>query len=231
LAKLLEDVRTVFFDLGDTLAYSTHTPLQIWLAVASEREMPLRKDALLQAMAEADQIYDPRLYEFKGRAEEFWHLYHQHVVGKLGLSGGGPALTEAVDHAFLDTKRWMRPFPETHSVLSELGQKGFDLGVISNNTDEMLDRMNDLDLLKYFSTVTYSQEAGAEKPAPEPFRLALKRAGRKPEQCIHVGNSLEQDIVGARGVGIEPILVDREGKHAEPGCVMVRDLRGILGEG
>ncbi|HME19198.1 MAG TPA: HAD family hydrolase, partial [Nitrososphaerales archaeon] len=213
MAKLLDGIRTVFFDLGDTLAYSTHTPLEIWLAAASDQDIRLRKDALLRAMTEADQAYNPRFYEFKGRIEEYWRLYDQHVISSLGLADKGKGLSQAVEIAFLDTKRWMAPFPETHFVLTALRQKGLDLGIISNNTDEMPDRMNDLDLLKYFRTVTYSQEAGAEKPAPEPFRLALKRTGRKPEQCIHVGNSLEQDVAGARGVGIAPVLLDREGKH------------------
>jgi FMN phosphatase YigB (HAD superfamily) len=107
-----------------------------------------------------------------------------------------------------------RVFPETHSVLSELKRRGFSLGIISNNTDEIFDRMESLDLVRYFDTITYSQEAGAEKPDPAPFRLALQRANRAPWECLHVEDSYEMDVVGARGVGIEPILVDRKMKHS-----------------
>ena len=88
--------------------------------------------------------------------------------------------------------------------------------------------MKSLDLVKYFDTITYSQEAGAEKPDPAPFRLALQRANRAPWECLHVGDSYEMDVVGARGVGIEPILIDRRMKYSGADCVTVRDLNGIL---
>jgi len=228
LVRIPSKTNTVFFDLGGTLGYSTHTPPEIWLAVSAELGLRIQEQALVQGMAEADKLYMPKVYEYKGRVEEFWHLYHAFVIGRLDLPKSSEDLLQAVDFAFLDTKRWMHPFPETRDVLSTLKQRGFHLGVISNNTDEMIDRMNDLDLVKYFETLTYSQEAGAEKPSPEPFRLALKRAGRKPEQCLHVGNSIEEDVAGARGVGIEPVLLDREGRHQTPSCAVVRNLRELL---
>jgi len=222
--------KTIFFDLGDTLA-SAPSPLDIWLAAASEREARFRRDTLARALKAADETYGPRVYEYHGRMEEFWELYDRFVTGQLKLPDGGRSLAKTVEESFLDTRRWFRPYPETHSVLSELKQRGVELGIISNSTDEMIDRLNDLDLLRYFDTLTYSQEAGAEKPAPEPFRLALKRARQKPERCLHVGNSYEQDVLGARGAGIEPLLVDRKGKYPNPDCPVVKDLRGVLGEG
>ncbi len=228
MVRISDKTNTVFFDLGGTLGFSTHSPQEIWLAVSAQLGLQIQEQTLAQGMAEADSLYMPKVYEYRGRTEEFWHLYHAFVVGRLNLPKSGGDLLQAVDFAFLDTKRWMQPFPETHEVLSSLKRRGLHLGVISNNTDEMIDRMNDLDLVKYFDTLTYSQEAGAEKPAPEPFRLALERAERKPEQCLHVGNSIEEDVAGARGVGMEPVLVDREGGHPNPPCAVVKDLRELL---
>ena len=221
-------VDTVFFDFGDTLAYSLLPPLEMWVKVGAEHGKLLRRDSLRRALSSADQEFLPKVYEFRGRMEEFWGAYDRFVLEKLGVRDTGGHLSRAVERYFLETKKWARPFPDTHSTLSALIQKGLALGIISNNTDEVLDRLNDLDLLKYFETVTYSQEAGAEKPAPEPFRLALKRAKRKPEQCFHVGNSYEQDVAGARGVGIRPVLVDREGKHTEADCLKVQSLGELL---
>jgi FMN phosphatase YigB (HAD superfamily) len=58
----------------------------------------------------------------------------------------------------------------------------------------------------YFDSVTYTQEAGANKPDPTIFQLALKRAGCSPNEAVHVGDSYEKDVLGARRIGIMPIL-------------------------
>jgi len=75
--------------------------------------------------------------------------------------------------------------------------------------------------------VTYSQEARAEKPNAAIYRLALKRAGCRPDDAVHVGDWYEGDVIGARGVGITAILIDRESKRPETDCVRITDLRQL----
>lgn len=50
-------------------------------------------------------------------------------------------------------------------------------------------------------TVVTSAEAGAPKPDPEPFHLALRRLGVAPERALHVGDS-PADEEGARAAGV-----------------------------
>ena len=226
----LDNISTIFFDFGNTLGYSTRSVLEVWVAAAAEHGIVLQQDALLEGMKAADQVYNPKVYEYRGRMPEFWGLYDAYVLSRLDIADRDGSLSRAVGSAFLDAEGLFRAFPETHSVLSELKQRGYALGVISNNTDEMLDRMKSLGLVRYFDTITYSQEAGAEKPDPAPFELALRRAGRAPHECLHVGDSLEQDVAGARRVGIEPVLVDRTMKYSGAGCVTIRNLNEILNE-
>jgi len=231
LAISLDNINTIFFDLGDTLGEIDYPVPEIWLAAAAEHGLTFQRDALLEALKAADQIYNPKVYEYKGRMPEFWFLYDAHVLNRLGVVDRDGDLSRAIGLAFLDVaKQHTRVFPETHSVLSKLKQRGYALGIISNNTDEIFDRMRNLDLIRYFDTITYSQEAGAEKPDPAPFKLALSRAGRSPSKCLHVGDSYAMDVLGARGVGIEPILVDRKMKYSRTNCVTIRNLNGILGE-
>lgn len=226
MAVSLNNIKTIFFDLGDTLGEITRSVLEIWLDAAAENGVVLKPDALLESMKAADQTYNPKVYEYKGRMPEFWGQYDAYVLSRLGIDDRNGNLCRAIGRAFAEVMS--RVFPETHSVLAELKRRGFSLGIISNNTDEIFDRMKSLDLVKYFDTITYSQEAGAEKPDPAPFRLALQRANRAPWECLHVGDSYEMDVVGARGVGIEPILIDRRMKYSGADCVTVRDLNGIL---
>jgi HAD superfamily hydrolase (TIGR01509 family) len=230
LAVPLDNVNTIFFDFGDTLGEITHSVLETWLAAAAEHGLVLQQDALLEALKAADKVCSPKVYEYKGRMPEYWGIYDAFVLNKLGVSDRDGDLSRMVGSAFLDAKKWLRVFPETHSVLSKLKQRGYVLGIISNNTDEIFDRMKSLDLVRYFDTITYSQEAGAEKPDFAPFKLALSRAGRAPHECLHVGDSYEMDVVGARGVGIEPVLVDRKMRRSGTDCVIIRNLNGILNE-
>lgn len=230
LTVSLDNINTVFFDFGDTLGEITHSVLEIWLAAAAEHGLILQQDAPLEALKAADKVCSPKVYEYKGRMPEFWSLYDAFVLNKLGVSDRDGDLSRMIGSAFLDAKKWLRVFPETHSVLSKLKQRRYALGKISNNTDEIFDRMRSLDLVRYFDTITYSQEAGAEKPDPAPIKLALSRAGRVPHECLHVGDSYEMDVVGAREVGIEPVLVDRKMRYSGTDCVTIRNLDGILNE-
>ena len=68
-----------------------------------------------------------------------------------------------------------------------------------------------------------SAEAGAAKPDPRIFERALELAGRRPEQAVHVGDSVENDVAGARALGSAPVLVARDGAAPE-GVEAVRSL-------
>src|SRR5690606_41831866 len=57
--------------------------------------------------------------------------------------------------------------------------------------------------------------AGAGKPAPRIFEAACAQARVAPENCWHVGDQLHADALGAMGVGMHPVLVDREGRHTD----------------
>jgi phosphoglycolate phosphatase len=65
----------------------------------------------------------------------------------------------------------------------------------------------DGDLLQVAAIID-SQTIGIEKPDPRPFVLALEALGVGPESCIHVGDSLRSDVVGAINVGMTAIHVD-----------------------
>jgi HAD superfamily hydrolase (TIGR01509 family) len=57
--------------------------------------------------------------------------------------------------------------------------------------------------------VTSSGELGAEKPAPEFYLRLAERAGAAPEQCVHVGDRVDNDVVGAAAVGMTVVHLQR----------------------
>jgi HAD superfamily hydrolase (TIGR01509 family) len=72
---------------------------------------------------------------------------------------------------------------------------------VSNWDCSLPERLGELELLDSFDAVVTSAEAGAAKPAPRPFWLALERLGAAPERALHIGDELA-DEQGAAAAGM-----------------------------
>ena len=72
-----------------------------------------------------------------------------------------------------------------------------------------------------------SAVVGHAKPAPAVFEAALEIAGVAPDEALHVGDSLDNDIEGARAAGIRAVLVDRSGGPRPAGVETVRSLEEV----
>ena len=66
-------------------------------------------------------------------------------------------------------------------------------------------------------------EVGAAKPDVAMFERALALAEVEPAVAVHVGDSVENDVEGARAAGIRSVLVARDGGHP-PGVEAIRSL-------
>lgn len=102
------------------------------------------------------------------------------------------------------------PFPDAQSALEGLRDREIRIICLSNwdvSLGEVLDRCG---LMSLLDDVVSSAQAGSSKPSPDPFLLALELAGCEADQAIHVGDTLEEDVVGAQGVGVRPLLLDRD---------------------
>ena len=63
-----------------------------------------------------------------------------------------------------------------------------------------------------------SRAFGRTKPHPEIFRRALALLDAEPEDAAMIGDSYEDDIEGARALGMKAFLLDRDGRYPnEPG--------------
>jgi len=100
-------------------------------------------------------------------------------------------------------------FDDVLSTLKALKQQSFTLGLLTNLDSDMVSICRELGLEPYLDFVVTSKEAGADKPSPPIFLAALDKAGVNASEAVHVGDQYKLDVIGARGVGINPILVDR----------------------
>lgn len=102
--------------------------------------------------------------------------------------------------AFMGALRF-RPLDGVEGVLDELAARGLRLAVVSNWDAELPLVLERLGLGGRFAAVVTSAEAGAPKPDPRIFRLALERLGVAPEAAVHVGDD-RADEEGAHAAGI-----------------------------
>jgi putative hydrolase of the HAD superfamily len=119
-----------------------------------------------------------------------------------------------------------RAYPEVPDVLRAWRAAGLRLVVASNwdiSLHEVLERTG---LAPLLDGAVSSAEVGAAKPDPALFAAALAIAGAEPAEALHVGDSLDADVAGARAAGIEPVLLVRSG-DAPAGVRTARSLADI----
>lgn len=122
-------------------------------------------------------------------------------------------------------------FADVRPALIAARAGGRRLVVVSNWDVSLHGVLRALGLEPLLDGIVTSAGAGARKPAPAIFEQALKLAGAAPEQAIHVGDSLEEDVVGARTAGIEPVLVRRDRGPTVNGVRTISSLAELGGLG
>jgi len=124
----------------------------------------------------------------------------------------------AHDEKLLEVMRslYLKCFPQreragARKVLAGLSPK-YLLGAISNSMSLAPRRfLEESGMAREFKSIVIPGEIGYRKPHPRIFERALEELGVRPSEAIHVGNSIEEDIVGASSVGMYSILVSPQG--------------------
>lgn len=88
--------------------------------------------------------------------------------------------------------------------------------------------MRGLGIADAFDTVTISSLAQAAKPAPQIFHIALEKHAVDPEEALHIGDSLRDDVEGAKKAGFHAVLLDRERKQQQADVQTITSLEELL---
>jgi putative hydrolase of the HAD superfamily len=140
---------------------------------------------------------------------------------------GTPLPLADVEEALLAAIRF-RPYPEVPGVLALLRSQGARLAVVSNWDISLHDVLERTALRPLVDAVVISAELGAAKPDPAIFHAALERLGAAAGDAVHVGDSLEHDVAGARAAGVEAILMARDHAPVPAGVRVVSSLDELL---
>ena len=102
-------------------------------------------------------------------------------------------------------------FDDVPPTLEGLKQN-YTLGILSNGNSYP----KTLGVEEYFQFVILAQDVGIEKPDPEIFRLAIEKAGCLPDEFLYVGDSQEDDILGAKKAGVKIAWYNRTRAQLHP---------------
>ena len=110
-------------------------------------------------------------------------------------------------------------FDDARGALTRARAHGLRVVVVSNWDVSLSDVLDTVGLIDSVDHVVTSAGAGAAKPDPAIFAIALEVAGVTAAEALHVGDSLDQDVVGARAAGIDAIWLHRHGSAVAPAGV------------
>jgi HAD superfamily hydrolase (TIGR01549 family) len=201
LRAVLFDVDFTLFRPGPELGPEGYRRLgeRHGLVLDPDRYAEARAQAIETLQSDRELVHD----------EEVWIAFTEQIV--LGM-GGDPSTARAC--AIDMVREWERHenfslYEDALPVLDELRRHEIRVGLISNGQRDLdeFTAHHGLDV----DAVVGSKAHGRVKPHASIFVAALRALDVTPDEAAMVGDSYEDDIEGARALGIRAILLDRDG--------------------
>jgi len=144
------------------------------------------------------------------------------------LTGAGVADADAharwLWHENPRANLWRRPIPAMVELARELAGRGALVAVLSNSEGGLAALLGEIGLADLFAAIIDSGRVGLEKPDRRIFEHTLATLGASAAGAIHIGDSWDADIVGARGAGWRAIWYGRRATAVDdPDIAIARD--------
>jgi putative hydrolase of the HAD superfamily len=228
------DIDTVFLDVGNTLISIDFDRVAAELAA---RQLPCDPASLRRAEAAARPGYSERVFVTGIRSDsnaislvsrcDFEEVPSLASLPATRLDELVTELTPVLRPGGRASALWRMVMPGVPQALERLQQLGLTLAVVSNSDGTCAQSLDEAGLLRYMNFVIDSAEVGVEKPDPGIFAIALARGGADPRRTLYVGDLYHADVVGARGAGLHPLLLDPHGDWPPLDCDRAQDLSAV----
>jgi putative hydrolase of the HAD superfamily len=208
----MKTVRGVLFDVDFTLCRpGPELSAERYSRIASRHGVTL-DPALYDAAREAAVLNLKRHPELL-HDDSIWHRFTEEIF--MGM--GGPEEISAECATEIE-RGWeisenFELYEDALPALEEVRRAGLRIGLVSNGIRDLTEFVahHQLDV----DAIVDSRTHGRVKPHPTIFEAALELLGLRAADAVMVGDSLEEDIEGARALGMRAILIDREERHPE----------------
>jgi putative hydrolase of the HAD superfamily len=197
--------RAVLFDIGGPIdteaAWEATMDRLIRRHVGRSTGSAVSDQAYATAWREAVASHAPNAYQ-----AVVWHLM-AHDADRAPLAWGRIAAAARLERGPPELR------PGIADLLAALHAQGIRLALAANQPVAMLRALADAGLLHLFAVHGLSGAIDLRKPDPRFFLHVADALGRPPEECVMVGDRIDNDIAPARALGMATILF-RTGRHA-----------------
>jgi HAD superfamily hydrolase (TIGR01549 family) len=205
----VKPLRAVLFDVDFTLC-RPGPELGPDGYAALGRELGMRLDPARYEEARVAAIEDLEKHPELDHDESIWIRFTEDIV--RGMGGEGDAVGEFARQI---VRRWelaahFELYDDVVPVLTDLRRRGLKLGLVSNTSRDLgaFVRHFGLEVDGWVASGSY----GKVKPSPLIFEAALELVGCTADDAAMVGDSPDDDVAGARAIGMRAVLLDRAGR-------------------
>ncbi len=193
----MKNIKAVIFDLDNTLAdrkhaYSHHA------RVCAEKF--LKDKSLAEEFIKRLTLLDNNGYSSKSAT-------YDTIYGEFPLLGSPDEMSNMWNE---NAMKYTVPEPYAEDILEYLGERGYITALLTNGLTKTQNlKLDSAGLRKYFSEILVSEEAGTQKPDKRIFLMICEKIKVSPENCLYVGDHIENDYFGALNAGLKAVLYDK----------------------
>jgi putative hydrolase of the HAD superfamily len=228
-------IKAIFFDWFNTLAHYYPPREELESQALKELGFAVSPKELSYGLYLGDKM----MYEENARIpvrlrsrEDQTQLYmrfHRTILKEVNINASDEVVLKLLKRMLqLNDSMKFVLFDDVITTLKTLKKQDLKLGLLTNLQTEVGSMCRELGIAEYLDFTVTSGEAGADKPQPPIFLKALELAQVTAAEAMHVGDQYQNDVLGARGVGIAPILLDRADYYAEiKDCPRIKSLSEV----
>ena len=194
--------RAVIFDLYGTLVKLLSVDEQRSLLAKMAHALGVDAKAFVQVWSEG--FWERQLGAY---GTEEGHL--EYIAGRVGVAPDPQRVARAAAIALeFDRESLQAMRPDALDTLRALKDAGLRLALLSNCGVGIPKVWAESSMAPFIDIPVFSSTAGLKKPDPRIYQLALRDLGAAPQETLYVADGMDDELTGARNVGIAPILLN-----------------------
>lgn len=219
---MADQLKTIFFDVGNTLLFPDRAHILAPLAKLGHSPSLEQWHAIERA---TKRTFDRVMQEGDPADFNFWFLFFERLLDELKVRD--TQVHNALVESIRQSANWCVIRAGTRELLQRLGER-YPLAVISNADGKIEDVLKRCEIAACFASITDSGLVGYEKPHPAIFQAALQAMRAKAEDSLYVGDVYSVDYLGATDVGMQAVLMDISGAYRGADADRVESLEELV---
>jgi len=228
-------IKAVIFDWFNTLARYEPPREEIHSRALKEAGINIEPARLIMPLAVADKYFmdENSILPIRKRTPDeqakIYIRYEEILMEAAGLQfeKALPSKIYYNSKSLFEGTQTFALFDDVIPTLKILKNRNIIIGLLTNFAKDMYPLIRQLKLDPYIDFVITPYEAHADKPQPEIFLAALKKAQVNAHEVIYVGDQYKVDILGARSANMTGILIDRYNLSKDD-CIRISRLTEIV---